>query len=412
MASAVRLSEARVDGTDVVWSEGRPDEGGRTQLVRCGADGSTSELLPADRNARTAVHEYGGAAWWVRDGVTWFTDWADQRLYRVEPGAEPEPITAEPADRRAPTGTPTATSTRTRRPSSASGSGTPDRPRPTCATRSSGWTRTGCPNRRCWSAARTSWPRRGCTRTASRWPGCSGTTRRCRGTTSSCAPATWSPARRSWWPAAPPSRCRSRAGARTARCGSSPTAATGGTSTAGDPVRTSRPWSGSTPRSACRRWALGRRPLRRARRRPGGRRAPAERRSTAWPSATSTAGSPTSTCRSPRSARCGPAAGSSVRAGGRHPDQRTRRVPGGPRRGHRTRGHRAAPAPGPAASTPATCPRRSRSRSPRPPRTAPRAPRTRCSTRRRTPATRGCPASCRRCWWSSTAGRPRRRCRC
>ena len=101
VASTVRLSEARVDGTDVVWSEGRPDEGGRTQLVRCGAAGSTSELLPADRNARTAVHEYGGAAWWVRDGVTWFTDWADQRLYRVEPGAEPEPITAEPTTARA-----------------------------------------------------------------------------------------------------------------------------------------------------------------------------------------------------------------------------------------------------------------------------------------------------------------------
>ena len=97
VAAAVRLGEVRVDGTDVVWAEGRPGEGGRTQLVRRRADGGTDELLPEGRNARTAVHEYGGAAWWVRDGVVWFTDWADQRLYRLEPGSAPVALTPEPA---------------------------------------------------------------------------------------------------------------------------------------------------------------------------------------------------------------------------------------------------------------------------------------------------------------------------
>jgi dipeptidyl aminopeptidase/acylaminoacyl peptidase len=47
------------------------------------------------------VHEYGGAAWWVCGGVLWFTDWADQRLYRLAPGGEPEPITPEPGAPRA-----------------------------------------------------------------------------------------------------------------------------------------------------------------------------------------------------------------------------------------------------------------------------------------------------------------------
>ena len=100
-AAAVRLGEVRVDGADVVWAEGRPAEGGRTQLVRRTPDGATTDLLPDGRNARTAVHEYGGAAWWVRDGVVWFTDWTDQRLYRLAPGGEPEPITSEPATPRA-----------------------------------------------------------------------------------------------------------------------------------------------------------------------------------------------------------------------------------------------------------------------------------------------------------------------
>ncbi|MEN3270126.1 S9 family peptidase [Pseudonocardia sp.] len=101
ITAAVRLSDVRVDGADIVWSEGRPAEGGRTQLVRRALDGTTIDLLPAGRDARTAVHEYGGAAWWVCDGIVWFTDWADQRLYRLAPGAEPEPLTPEPATPRA-----------------------------------------------------------------------------------------------------------------------------------------------------------------------------------------------------------------------------------------------------------------------------------------------------------------------
>ncbi len=96
VAAAVRLGEVRVDGTDVVWAEGRPEEGGRTQLVRRRPDGSTGDLLPEGSNVRTAVHEYGGAAWWVRDGVVWFAEWADQRLYRLEPGGRPVALTPEP----------------------------------------------------------------------------------------------------------------------------------------------------------------------------------------------------------------------------------------------------------------------------------------------------------------------------
>lgn len=85
VASAVQLSEVRADDGNVVWSEGRPAEGGRTQLVRRSVDASVVELLSAGQNARTAVHEYGGAAWWMGGGVVWFADWENQRLYRIDP---------------------------------------------------------------------------------------------------------------------------------------------------------------------------------------------------------------------------------------------------------------------------------------------------------------------------------------
>jgi dipeptidyl aminopeptidase/acylaminoacyl peptidase len=97
VAEAIGLSEVRVDGPDVIWGESRPAEGGRIALVRRGGDGRVLELLPAGVNARTAVHEYGGGAWWVHEGGVWFVDWADQRIYRRDPDSgEVRALTPEP----------------------------------------------------------------------------------------------------------------------------------------------------------------------------------------------------------------------------------------------------------------------------------------------------------------------------
>lgn len=95
ISAAVGLSEVRVDRQDagaVWWSESRPEEGGRVQIVREGAD-----VLPEGFAARTRVHEYGGGAWTAHAGVVYFANWADQRLYRLDPGSsEPVAITPEP----------------------------------------------------------------------------------------------------------------------------------------------------------------------------------------------------------------------------------------------------------------------------------------------------------------------------
>ena len=83
------------DGTDIWWSESRPDEGGRVAVLRREQGGAVTDVLAAPWNVRSLVHEYGGAAWWVRDGVLWFADWATQRLHRVGPGGEPVALTPE-----------------------------------------------------------------------------------------------------------------------------------------------------------------------------------------------------------------------------------------------------------------------------------------------------------------------------
>ena len=95
--AAARLGEVVVDGDDVWWSESRPSEGGRSVIVRRSADGTVTDVLPAPWNARTRVHEYGGGSWTVKDGTLWFTEFVDQRLYRLDPGSDaPAAVTPEP----------------------------------------------------------------------------------------------------------------------------------------------------------------------------------------------------------------------------------------------------------------------------------------------------------------------------
>jgi len=94
-SGAVRLLEIALDGDDVYWLESRPVEGGRYVIVRRTADGHTVDVTPAPFNGRTRVHEYGGAPFAVRNGTVYFSNFVDQRLYRQEVGAQPQPLTPE-----------------------------------------------------------------------------------------------------------------------------------------------------------------------------------------------------------------------------------------------------------------------------------------------------------------------------
>ncbi|MEL7504512.1 MAG: S9 family peptidase [Cyanobacteria bacterium J06554_6] len=99
VSKAIRLGGAYLDGSSLYWSELRPQEGGRTVVVCQSATGDSLDITPAPFNARTRVHEYGGGAYWISEGELFFTNFADQRLYRQRPGEAPEPITAEGAYR-------------------------------------------------------------------------------------------------------------------------------------------------------------------------------------------------------------------------------------------------------------------------------------------------------------------------
>ncbi|MEM7045082.1 MAG: S9 family peptidase [Pseudomonadota bacterium] len=92
----VGVGGSSVDSDNVYWLESRPEEAGRTTVMRMDANGKAiDDLTPAPFNVRTRVHEYGGGAFSVKDGITLAVDFGDQRLYRLAPGQTPAALTPE-----------------------------------------------------------------------------------------------------------------------------------------------------------------------------------------------------------------------------------------------------------------------------------------------------------------------------
>jgi dipeptidyl aminopeptidase/acylaminoacyl peptidase len=93
VSGAVRLGQIVLDGQDIYWTEMRPDEGGRSVIVRRAADQASTDVIPSGFNVRTRVHEYGGAPYLVTDGAVFFSHFQDQRLYRQTLEGQPVPVT-------------------------------------------------------------------------------------------------------------------------------------------------------------------------------------------------------------------------------------------------------------------------------------------------------------------------------
>ncbi len=107
----------------VYWVESRPSDAGRQVLVCSPVEGGAlTDVFGADFSVRTLVHEYGGLCYAVHDPAPtatatvgtggepgtgtdageppgpslYFSNFLDQRVYRIAPGAAPVPITSEP----------------------------------------------------------------------------------------------------------------------------------------------------------------------------------------------------------------------------------------------------------------------------------------------------------------------------
>ncbi|MCY3621461.1 MAG: prolyl oligopeptidase family serine peptidase [Gammaproteobacteria bacterium] len=80
--------ELRARGDALFWTESRPEEAGRSTLVKRVAH-SIRELTPFPFNPRSRVHEYGGGSYCVADDHVYFVNFADQNVYEVPASVDP-----------------------------------------------------------------------------------------------------------------------------------------------------------------------------------------------------------------------------------------------------------------------------------------------------------------------------------
>ncbi|KDQ57918.1 hypothetical protein JAAARDRAFT_129506 [Jaapia argillacea MUCL 33604] len=92
--SSISIGDVLIDPvTSTVYHvENRPTEGGRSVVVNTK---SKKDVFGSEWNARTGVQEYGGAAAIVHGGVVYLSHFADNRLYAVKEGAQPEAVTPD-----------------------------------------------------------------------------------------------------------------------------------------------------------------------------------------------------------------------------------------------------------------------------------------------------------------------------
>ena len=100
VSETIGLSQPRLDGDDTYWIEMRPSEKGRQVIVRRMSDGSTKDINPPGFNARTRVHEYGGGDYVVHAGTVYFSNFADQQIYRASADSPPQLVSSEGSDDR------------------------------------------------------------------------------------------------------------------------------------------------------------------------------------------------------------------------------------------------------------------------------------------------------------------------
>ena len=95
VSESIKLGQISLDGDQVYWIENRPKEGGRSAIIRLNHNGSQDVLTPKPYNVRTRIHEYGGAPYIVANGIIYFSNFSNQRLYQHVPTRTPEPLTPE-----------------------------------------------------------------------------------------------------------------------------------------------------------------------------------------------------------------------------------------------------------------------------------------------------------------------------
>ncbi|MEQ8428195.1 MAG: prolyl oligopeptidase family serine peptidase [Gammaproteobacteria bacterium] len=96
LGSSVGLGEIQHFNDELFWIEMRPEEAGRYVIVKRDNPGKHSDAIDKNFNARTRVHEYGGASYLVTDVGIFFCNFTDQAIYHLRPDGNCIQLTHNP----------------------------------------------------------------------------------------------------------------------------------------------------------------------------------------------------------------------------------------------------------------------------------------------------------------------------
>ena len=88
----ISLDSIFLDNGNLYWAERRPAEKGRIALVRLDGD-EQIDMVPAEFNARTRVHEYGGLCQLIVDGIIYSSNFSDGCIYRGDAASTMQAVT-------------------------------------------------------------------------------------------------------------------------------------------------------------------------------------------------------------------------------------------------------------------------------------------------------------------------------
>ncbi len=86
-SSQIKLSDLSISDDGIFWNELRPQENGRSLIVKWYKNKKT-DFLPSGFSARSRVHEYGGGAFLIHKEVAFFSNEKDQHFYAAYPNGQ------------------------------------------------------------------------------------------------------------------------------------------------------------------------------------------------------------------------------------------------------------------------------------------------------------------------------------
>ena len=83
-SSHIKLSDLSISDGGIFWNELRPQENGRSVIVKW-YNNKKTESLPSEFSAKSRVHEYGGGSFLIHKDTAFFSNDENQHFYAAHP---------------------------------------------------------------------------------------------------------------------------------------------------------------------------------------------------------------------------------------------------------------------------------------------------------------------------------------